>query len=241
METDANKAIGALEEAKALIEKEESIRKKMQLLRWGFPLLVLAIFGTYAYLLYDSVRSVEEDKFFARLQQNLTRIWPVVGDEIKRVGKELYPFYAEEFQKAVVDAAPELEKKFSTEMKAMQSTFETRMSQDMTRMLAEAHQQQVAILTSEIPEVADDPAATNRVITAINAATVTWMKDLFSAALQEHAVAFLDLKKVLDKNYRLADEEKGKVDAEQLLSLWLEVVDDSMSGETLIKPDKAKR
>jgi hypothetical protein len=230
-----------MEETKALIEKEESIRKKMQVLRWGFPLLIIAIFFTYAYLIYDSIKSVEEDKFFARLQQNLTHIWPVVGDEMKRVGKAVYPFYTEEFQKAITDATPQLEEKFASEMDELRSSFESRVSRDLSHMLANAYQQQLEILRSEVPESAGNATGTNDVITSINAATVTWMKDLFSATLQEHAAAFLDLKNVLDKSYRLGDDAKHQIDAEQLLSLWLEVVDDSMSGKTLIDSDKANR
>lgn len=242
MSTDAKDAIGILEQTKTLMEEEERIRKKMGLIRWVFPLLIVSIFGIYFYMFYNAIDSIEEEKFFTRLQANMVRVWPKIGEELRRVGANLYPHYTEEIGRTIANSAPDLQAKLAEEMGSMKSNLEARVNENLSRALADVSKEQEEILVSELPELENDEKARNEVLGVVNNATISWVKNLFSKTIQEHTVAFLDLKEILDRDYRLDDAEKEKIDTEKLLTLWIEVMDESIRGEaTLIEEDKPKR
>ena len=75
----------------------------------------------------------------------------------------------------------------------------------------------------------------------VQGASVSWVKEKINKAMQEHVVAFLDLRKTLDKSYRLELGEEQTVDPETMLSTWLEIMDVSLLGEsTIIEEPKPK-
>lgn len=240
MQTDAKELVGILEKTKSLMEEEESIRKKMQVIRWVFPLLIVGIFALYVYLFYSTVKNVEEDKFFTKLEQNMVRVWPIFGDEFKRVAAELSPVYAQEIEKAAIDALPDLETKLTQEMEKRMVVLRERITADLNRSLGKLYEKQKTILHAEIPELAQDDKATGQVIRAVNVATIAWVEELLSKTIQDHAVALIDLKEVLDRNFRKGEEEKERIDTEQLLTLWIEVMNQSLGSGKLDVSKKRK-
>ncbi len=241
MQKDAEELAGILEKTKALMEEEEGLRKKMQVIRWVFPLLIIGIFALYFYLFYSTVKNVEEEKFFTKLEQNMVRVWPIFGEEFKRVAAELSPVYAQEIENAAINSLPELEAKLAEQMQERMTVLRSKITVDLERSLAELYDKQTEILQSEIPELKDNEKATAEVVRAVNVATITWVEEMMSTAIQEHAVALIDLKEVLDRNFRKGEGEAEKIDAEQLLTLWIEAMDKSLGSGNIEVGAKGKR
>ena len=70
-------------------------------------------------------------------------------------------------------------------------------------------------------------------------ASKSWTKNKLNKVMEENLYALKQMQETLDKGFKLKKGEKARLDGEQVLSLWLDVLNESLHGkDTIIVPDK---
>ncbi len=238
MKNDFNNTSSTLAETKRLLEQEDEIRKKLKWVNTGFPVMIVAVFIVFFLLFKSSIEDFDQDKFFKRLEHNVMGIYPEMGAEVARVGSALFPHYAEEFEKSLENSIPLIEQSMASEMVILEAGLRDKIATDASKRLLAISSEQQRILQAEMPELFENDAATQQVQKVLNRATVGWIQSIFTQAMEDYAMAFIKLKRTLDKGYRLEGGEKGVIDSEQMLTTWLELMDESLNkNQSLIKRD----
>jgi hypothetical protein len=239
MVTSEKSVSGILETTKMLMEQEENLRQKKRVLGFAVPAVIIVIFIVFYLLFSSTIAGFDQDKFFARLERNIVMVYPDVGKELARVGEKLFPLYLQELEKAADQSVYLLETRFVSEMEKLQKNIEAKIAADSAATLLKVSAEQRIILLREIPQLNNDPESAEKLLVVLNNAMLGWIQDLFTKALQDHAMALIDLKKTLDRSYKLEGKDKESIDTERVLTLWLEFMNESLAGEpTIIKPAK---
>lgn len=239
---DSENVAKSLEHTRIMMKREESVRKKIKVLGWGYPVVILVIFIIFISMFASAVQNIDKDKFFSRLEMSSVYIWPRIAEELRDVGTNLLPHYSAEVDRALGQAIPELEPMIEKEMETFSDTIDGEISAVLIKALSDSKKAQEGFLLAEIPELQGDKEKTEKMLKITQGATVHWIKDKINKALQDHAMAFIDMKNVLDKKYRR--KEKESIDPEKMLSLWLELMGEKLHGTedaVIIEPEEAKK
>jgi hypothetical protein len=242
MEHQISDTVRIMEQTKALMAEEDIIRRKVRYLGWAFPLLIILIFIIYFSMFYSTIKNIDKEKFFARFEQQAAHILPEIGRELERIGNALLPYYTAEVEKAISGDVPGLEEKLTSEIEKFRKTFDENISNNFTEALGSLKESQKAILVREFPELEGDPEKTTQIQLALQNSMMDWIKGLLVTTLEEHALVFMDLKKVLDSSFKLDEKTKANINAESLASIWLEILNSTLHGEeTILEPEKKKK
>ena len=231
-----------LEESKQLLEKEDEVRKKIKIAGWVFPPIIIFIMVLFFYLMYSSIRNIDGEQFISVLERESGPMWNKLSGEVSRVGDVLLPYYANEFEKMAFDSVPILESKIDYEMKQLKDHISSEIKVKMNERLAANAQQQREILETEFPGLKDDKEKCMEIKNQIEEITKQWMNDKLVETLDNHIVALEQLKMTLNTYMVKKGDEQEKVNPEDLLSIWLEIMGEKIHGDdSTIMPKKKKK
>jgi len=231
-----------LEENKQLLEKEDEVRKKVKIVGWVFPPVIIFIFGLFFYLMYSSIRNIDGEKFIDLLERESGPLLNKLSSEVSRVGDVLLPYYAKEFENMAFDAVPKLESQIDYEMKLMKDNLASKIKIKLNEKLAANAKQQQALLENEFPGLKDNQEKSEEIKTRIEEITKQWINEKLVEALDNHLVALEQLKKTLNTHMVKKGETEEKVNPEDLLSVWLEIMGEKIHGDdATIMPKKKKK
>jgi len=242
MEEKGKSAVSVLEEVTARLEREEELRKKIRWVSWGFPIVVIVVFLIFLSNMYSAVKNIKSEHFIAKLEQNSLKVWPKLTKEIKRVGEQVFPVYAKELDTILTKPIPDMDKKIEKETQSLQLALDEKIKGNINVAFKKIDSQQKMMLATKFPELAKDPKKFEAMLKMTQNASKNWTKNKLNKVMADNLYALKQMQETLDKGFKLNKGEKARLDGEQVLSLWLDVLNESLHGkDTIIEPDKKAR
>ena len=239
MEEKGKNAVKVLEEVTARLEKEEELRKKIKWVSWGIPLVVIIVFAIFLTNMYSAVKNIKSEQFITKLERNSLKVWPKLTNELKRVGEQVYPVYAKELDTILTKPIPDMDKKIEKETQSLQVALDAKIKGNINTAFKKIDVQQKKMLETKFPALAKDKKKLEAMLKMTQNASKSWTKNKLNKVMEENLYALKQMQETLDKGFKLKKGEKARLDGEQVLSLWLDVLNESLHGkDTIIVPDK---
>ena len=239
MEEKGKNAVKVLEEVTARLEKEEELRKKIKWVSWGIPLVVIIVFAIFLTNMYSAVKNIKSEQFITKLERNSLKVWPKLTKEVKRVGEQVFPVYAKELDNILTKPIPDMDKKIEKETQSLQVALDEKIKGNVNMAFKKIDAQQKKMLATRFPELAKQPEKFEAMLKMTQTASKNWTKNKLNKVMEQNLYALKQMQETLDKGFKLKKGQKARLDGEQVLSLWLDVLNESLHGkDTIIEPDK---
>ena len=239
MEEKGKNAVKVLEEVTARLEKEEELRKKIKWVSWGFPVVIIIVFLIFLSNMYSAVKNIKSEEFIAKLERNSLKVWPKLTKEVKRVGEQVFPVYAKELDNILTKPIPDMDKKIEKETQSLQVALDEKIKGNVNMAFKKIDAQQKKMLATRFPELAKQPEKFEAMLKMTQTASKNWTKNKLNKVMEQNLYALKQMQETLDKGFKLKKGQKARLDGEQVLSLWLDVLNESLHGkDTIIEPDK---
>jgi hypothetical protein len=123
-------------------------------------------------------------------------------------------------------------------MKKLASLAEADFRRAVERSLERLDAQQREILVEELPVLADDEAAQDKVLEAVHDALSTWAVRQLDSTFDKHLVAMEKLRGTLDKSF--VTEDAAPADPADALMIWLDLLNEKLGAENATIVDGAE-
>ena len=245
----------------ALRQAHVSLQGNVRLLRRVVPLLCFVIIGGFIYKMYNTGQSVKPEAVVAAFDKEAAKVLPKIQKSAMQVGERVAPKVSEAFAKQLDKAMSQLGGRLDAEMKKLGEALPKRMESELQRRLKDANTQQVKILGEAFPELAKDPKRMERLMANFQGGFSRWAQKTLTGTFAKHLKELENIKGTLngfvaaqkagDAANKAANAKAGKhkahskITPEQLLGLWLEIMDESLKAggdsDIMTAPAAAKK
>ncbi len=240
--------IHALDDAE-LSALHTQLQKNLKTIRLVLPLLVLAIISAYGFHMWQTIKSVKGEDVGAAFEKRGAVLLPKVQKMVIRVGNKVSRPVGEALAGEVDDLMAGFSGKLNTEMAKMKETLPKQMEGLLLRQMKEAREKQMATLQREFPELKDNPKKVQALMESFEMAFARWAQKMLVAHFNRHIKDLDKIKRTLNgfvakQNAAIAASAKkakaagagvkaagSRVNPEQLLGLWLEIMEESIKGD----------
>ena len=240
--------VGAMTDAQ-LSELHLSLQKDLRVLRYAIPIVVLLIMFGYVMHMRSMVNSVTSEQFGEAFEKRSKYLLPKVQDAFLEVGQDVAPSVGESLANEVDDLMANFSGKLNTELNKMKETLPKQMEGLLLRQMKEARDRQIKILNQQFPELKNDPKKIEALMQSFEMAFTRWAQKMLVAHFNRHLRDLENIKRTLNgfvakqneaikKSADTARKAGGgikaagtRVNPEQLLALWLEIMEESIKGE----------
>ncbi len=237
---------GALSDAD-LSARHLDLQRDLKRLRYAIPIVVLLIMSCFILHMRSTVKSVSGEEVGVAFEKRAAVVLPKIQRAFMDVGQEVAPEVGDALQKQVNDLIAKFGSRMDQEMKLLQETLPKQLEGALTRQLKDANERQTAVLFEKFPELKEDPKRVEQLLVSFQAGFSTWAQNTLATTFQKHLVELDKIKSTLNgfvakQNAAVAkakdDAAKDgrvladtRVHPEQLLALWLEILDQAIQGE----------
>ncbi|HAN30449.1 MAG TPA: hypothetical protein DCQ06_02525 [Myxococcales bacterium] len=223
-----------------------SLQGNVRLLRRVVPLVCLALIAGFSYQIYNTGRSIKPDAVVAALDKQSIKVLPKIQKSAGQVGERVAPIVSKAFAKHLNKAMAGLGGRLDIQMKKLGESLPATMEGELKRRLEEANTKQLKILTTAFPELAKDPAKVERLMANFQGGFSKWAQKTLAGTFAGHLKELDNIKSTLngfvakqkakDEATKASDAKDGKLKAhdkitpEQLLGMWIEIMDESLKG-----------
>ena len=204
-------------------------RRNSRIVRYIVLLLFLGVFFGWIFVTYSTVSAFDMNEFEREMQARSDRIWPRISEMLFSVATEVRPAYAMAIARELDKAGPVIADRIDTEAKILEGNVQQALQQRLDASFKRVAAEQRNELKKAFPELANDPKALDRMMATVEEGLRTWVSKELTTTLHEHVDALLDIKASLAA-FR-PDDPHAKVDAEEVLGVWLELVYERMGGD----------
>ena len=132
-----------------------------------------------------------------------------------------------------------MDKKIEKETASLQKALDEKIKGNINGTFKKMDAAQKKMLAAKFPDLAKDPAKLEAMHKMTQNASKNWTKNKLTKVMEDNLYALKRMQETLDKGFKLKKGEKARLDGEQVLSLWLDVLNESLHGkDTIIEPDK---
>ena len=228
-------SLGGLSDAD-LSAQHLQLQGDLKKLRIGIPIVVLVVIVGFALNIKSTVQSVSGDAVAAAFEKRASRLVPKVQEAFMQVGKNVTPAISDMMQKEVDNLIAKFSGNLNKEMTTLKDTLPKQLEGQVMRQMKEANERQVASLQEAFPELKADPKKLGQLtlVTRFNKHLIELenIKNTLNGFVAAQHKAAADAKgeaaKIAGGKGVKAD---NRIHPEQLLSLWLELVNTSIEGE----------
>lgn len=225
------------------------LQKNLKTVRYAIPLIVLLIIAGYVLHMRSIVTSISSEQFGAAFEKRSKVLLPKVQDAFLEVGKNVAPSVGESLANEVDDLMAGFTGKMNTEMNKLKQTLPKQMEGLLLREMKEARDRQIATLNKEFPELKNDPKKIEALMRSFEMAFSRWAQKMLVAHFNKHLRDLELIKRTLNgfvakQNAAIAKSNAtakaagagtkaagDRVQPEQLLALWLEIMEESIKGD----------
>ena len=222
------------------------LQNNIKTLRIIIPLLCFVIIAGFVFNMYNTYKAIEPAKVVAAFDKEAAHVLPKVQRSAMLVGERVAPVVSEAFAKQLDRAINQLGGKLDGEMKKLGDELPSRMEKELSRQLEGANRAQVKILYEAFPELKKDPKRVQRLMASFQGGFSRWAQKTLAGTFARHLKELENIKQTLNgfvaqqnqadaKNSAAAakagrHKAHSKITPEQLLGLWLEIMDESLKG-----------
>ena len=230
----------------ALCQTHSALQGDLNKLRYGGPMVVLLLIAACVLHLRSEAQAISAESLVSAFEGEASTLIPKLQTAVMDVGTEVTPFIADTLQNQVDNLIARFGSRLDAQMKLLEDTLPKQFEGMLMRQMKEAHDQQIASLVEAFPELKDKPKQVEGVMQSFRVGFTKWSQGKLSTTFNRHLVELNRIKKTLngivdEQNMAtLKAKEKARkmglaitdtrVHPEQLLNLWLEVVETAFSG-----------
>ncbi len=231
-----------------LCETHLNLQRDLRRLSYAAPVLIIAMLVIFALHVRSTVNNVSSEDIGAAFEARAAIVLPKIQTAAMDVGKKVSPFVADTLEKQVDDIIARFGSRLDREMDLMKETLPGQLEGLVTRKLHVANQAQRETLIAAFPELKKEPEKVDMLMDTFQIGYTKWAQRKLSTTFQRHLVELDRIKHTLNgfvaqQNAAAAQAVanaagEGKVVAsqrirpEQLLALWLEILDEALRGNT---------
>jgi hypothetical protein len=220
-----------------LIARHQAAKKRLMLLRILFPLAILTIVIGYIFSIVNQVQNVDMSVFIAELEAKANVLLPRVQEHMEAVANNLRPVLEEELKRQSRVIGPKLDRLLDKETKALKIKLEEDFERELISAVEEIEERQRRILVTHIPELKGDAKAQDRVLETMRVSLLKWCMRQLTHTFHHHMLAMDKIRHTLQKSYLVKNEE-GTVQPQEMLMIWLELMNENLGGDDTILAGK---
>ena len=239
------------------------LQSHLKRIRYAIPIVVLLVMTGFILHMKNTVQSVSSEEFGSAFEKRSKILLPKLQDAFLDVGKEVAPDVGESLANEVDELMANFSGKMNTEMNKMKETLPKQMEGLLLREMKAARERQIETLNAEFPALKNDPKRIEALMRSFEMAFARWAQKMLVANFNKHLRDLEVIKRTLNgfvakQNDAFAKNEKtaaaagagiraagNRVQPEQLLALWLEIMEESIKGDgpidLLADPTKEKK
>jgi hypothetical protein len=231
----------------ALSARHLTLQRDIRRLRVAVPLLVLCILAATALHIRATFHAIEADAVGAAFEKQALRVLPKVQRVAAEVGEEVAPMVGDAFARQLDAALERLSGRLDSEMTLLGEELQKTLQGQIERRLQRVNGEAVAQLGEAFPQLRGDPKRVERLMVAFQEGFSAWAGKTLTTTFARHLKELDAIKRTLNgfvREQNLA-ERKAKADAaaegrhsakrritpDQLLALWLEILDEALKGD----------
>ena len=238
--------LGALNDAD-LSARHLDLQRDLRRLRYAIPLVVLVILAGFILHMRSTVKAVSAEEVGVAFEKRAAIVLPKIQRAMMDVGAEVAPEMGDALQKQVNDVMAKFGSRMDREMQLLKDTLPGQLEGAMLRQLREANERQTEVLNEAFPELRNDPKRVAQLTESFQAGFSLWAQKVLSTTFNKHLLELEKIKATLNgfvakqhvamKGAKADAEAAGtakadtRVHPEQLLALWLEILDEALQGE----------
>lgn len=220
-----------------LMALDEELNKHLNIVRYGTMLLLVLIIGGMFYSMYATVRDIDQDAVAKAAEAQVAVVLPQLQQAAIEVGNEVSPTVATAFTKEAEKLAGDLEKSLDVEIAALQKSLPQKMEVTLLKEMEKARGEQKALLLGKFPELKAQPKKVDALFASFESGTTKWAGLVLARVFERHLAELNKLRQTLDTFVAKKDAKDAKagaaeaVDGEQVLNVWLEILDETFAGQ----------
>ncbi|MEY3015110.1 MAG: hypothetical protein RIT45_3845 [Pseudomonadota bacterium] len=229
-----------------LRDRHVALQRHIRIVRVAIPLAVFCIIAGTMLHIRSTFSAIAPDAMGVAFEKQATRVLPKLQRAAVDVGEEVAPIVGEAFVTQLDGAFDRLSGRLDSEMKLLGDSLPGTLEKQLHRKLEEANAASAEALYQSFPELKQDPARVQRLLTAFQNGFSAWAAKTLNTTFAGHLKELDAIKGTLNgfvlqqhqaEQARIAaDAEAGKhraktkITPEQLLALWLEILDEALKS-----------
>lgn len=221
--------------ARQLVEQLSEERRKGKNLRRGVTYAVLGMFALAVGNAYLKVKNFNVETFIGELDaQTSTRIWPLVMAEMDGIAKDAAPALTDALSAEAAALVPKLSAKIAAEGVLFSEHLHTRMQTSLNNSFTGAAGKEEGKLKERFPQFADDATRYDELVKRLNGAAQNWAQAQLDTTFKQHIDVLQSINEQVAALGKVSAEERaehGDPQADQVLELFLEIMNARLDGE----------
>jgi hypothetical protein len=199
-------------------------------------LAVIAVIGLFGANMTNKAMNVDSGSFLQELESRAHKHVPHFKQAIAESLERITPIAQEAFARKAEKLGPRLDAKLNAEAIAFKATAESLFERAMESAFTEHELKQRAVVVRHIPELKGDVVAQQNVIDTVRAGVIKWGARQYAGMMNEHVAALDDIRSTLNRGFR-APVGQGTTDPQDVVMLWLELVNETIGTDNTILGD----
>ncbi len=225
-----------------IVALHRTLRRHVGIARRVVPLAIILIIAGFCWSIRNSVVDMDNDAVAAQFEKRAAVIGPRLNQMVLDVGERVAPVVSEALQDQSQKTLKTLGERLDQEIESMTDTILDKMVDELMRQLRTANEGQRKRLLDAFPELAKDPQRADELIASFQKGYTAWASRLLTATFDRHMLEFTRIRGTLGQIVAtesvapLPIGATGTVDGEtavsahHVLGLWLEILDETISG-----------
>ncbi len=222
------------------------LQGNLRTLRYAVPLLCFVIIAGFIFNMYSTYQAIKPEEVVAAFDKEAAHVLPKIQRSAMQVGERVAPKVSAAFAKQLDRAVDQLGTRLDGEMKKLGDELPKKMEGALNRRLTEANERQVKVLHAAFPELKKDPKRVQRLMASFQSGFSRWAQKTLTGTFARHLKELDNIKRTLNgfvakqnaaNTAQLAAGAKAgrhkahpKITPEQLLALWLEIMDEALKS-----------
>jgi len=225
-----------------LMDEYRATKRAANLVRGLIPLGIILIFVVFVLVIYGKVKAFDGEAFTGHLGDHATKLAPRVYDALVEVGAEVLPVYSSELEKQLEGGMDRVSAVLDKEITTLEGNLSAHLTDSLKTFADQVSASHKDLVMREFPTLASDGATVYAITSAVDGAFEKWFFDQINGMFNRHVEA---LASIHDAAKKLRDDAvkggKKRVSGEEVLGLWLEVINHKIETETADEPDPAAK
>lgn len=202
------------------------------MLRMLFPTIIIIVVVWNVYALVRQVQDIDTEAVANHMEAQFHKLWPRIEEDLAMIAKDLEPVLEAEISKQAAQMGPKLDARLESDVEALKKKVEKDFQTEVEKALEEIERRQRQVLVDHIPDLKGDKKAQDRVLEAVRVSLLKWSMKQLTSTLHEHMIAMESIRRTLQRSYTAP--AGTKVDAEEAVVLWLDLMNESVGGDNTI-------
>ena len=239
-------ALAALSD-QALAAKHEQLQTHIKWMRYVIPLVTFGVIAGTLLHIRATFAAIDGTEVAVAFEKQAQRVLPKVQKAAMDVGDDVAPMVGDAFAAQLDGAFERLAGRLDSEMTQLGETMPVQLEKQLQRKLEAANEGAANKLFEAFPELRKDPKRVERLMAAFQSWFSTWAGKTLTGTFARHLKELENIKATLNgfvvaqnkaERANTADaaevgqhKAKTKITPDQLLALWLEILDEALKGD----------